>query len=221
RTTHLLSLDSPPQTGGSNVRISRLLLGMDSNVIAIYIRRRLFLDRRVEMKPDAPLQFFLEGLDAPAMFQEQKLQPGPFPVFAQLLALAENFGDSLENRNHLVPLHKSIEPDRQMWIGRKAAADSQRKTNFGISATNCREAHVVDFGIGAPDVASGDADFELARQVVEVAVADEEAVGFERQGRSVVNFVGIHASEGATGDVAGIVSARAHRGQTCAPQSVE
>ncbi len=84
------------------------------------------------MKPDAPLQFFLKALGGPAMFQKQKLQPRPFPVFAQLFALAENLGDSLENRNHLVPLHKSVEPNRQMWIGRKAAADSQRKTNFGI-----------------------------------------------------------------------------------------
>ena len=70
-------------------------------------------------------------------------------------------------------------------------------------------------------MASGDADFEFARQIVEIAVAHKEAVGFERQRRGVADFVGIHSGERAAGDVAGIVAARAHRGQTGAPQSIQ
>ena len=110
-----------------------------------------------------------------------------------------------------------------MRIGGEPAAHAQGEANFGIvpAAADRSQANIVDLGIGAPDVASGDADFELARQVVEIAVAHEEAVGFQRQRRSVEDFVGIHAGKRAAGDVAGIVSARAHGGKTGAPQSVE
>src|SRR5450755_117711 len=150
---------------------------MDSDVIAINICRRFFLDRRVEMKADAPLQFFLKALSRPAMFEKQKLEPGPFPILAQLFALAKDLGDSLQDRKHLVALHKSVEPDRKMRICREAAANSQGETNFGIFArtANRSKAHVVDFGIGAPDTASRNADLEFARQIIEVAIADEEA----------------------------------------------
>ena len=175
------------------------------------------------MKADAPLQFFLKAVRSPAMFEEQKLEPGALPVLAQHFALAENLGDALEDRDHLVTLHEGVEPDGQMRIGRQAAAHPQGETNFGISAraANRGQADIIDFGIGAPHAASGDADFELARQIVEIGVAHEEVVGFERQRRGVADFVGIHPGQGAAGDVAGIVAARPLGGQTGAPQSIE
>ena len=105
---------------------------MDSDVIAINICGWLFFDRRIEMKADAPFQFFLKALGGPAMFEEQKLEPCAFPVLAQLFAFAENLGDALENRDHLVPLHESIEPNREMRISREAAADAQGETDFGV-----------------------------------------------------------------------------------------
>ena len=98
---------------------------MDPDVIAIDVCRWLFFDRRIEMKADAPLQFFLKALGCPTMFEKQKFEPRPLTVLAQLFAFAENFGDALENRDHLVPLHKSIEANREMRIGREAAADPQ------------------------------------------------------------------------------------------------
>ena len=84
------------------------------------------------MKSNTPFQFFLKALGCPAMFQEEKFEPGAFPVLAQLFALAKNLGNSLENWNHLVPVHKSVQPNREMRIGREPAADPQGKTNFRI-----------------------------------------------------------------------------------------
>ena len=220
RGAHLLGRDPPPQHRRSNVGIPGLFLSMDPDVIAINVFRWLFFHRRIEMKADAPLQLFLKTLRRPAVLQEQELEPGAFPVLAQLFALTENLSNALQNRDHLVPLHKSIEPKREMRIGRKPAAHAQRETDFGIAADR-GETHIIDFRIGAPDAASCNADFEFARQVVEIAVAHEEAVGFERQRRGIANLVGIHAGERAAGDVAGIVSAGAHGGQTGAPQSVQ
>src|ERR1700690_3812385 len=98
---------------------------MDSDVIAINVCRWPFFDGRIEVKPDAPFEFFLKSLGGPAMFEEQKLEPGPFPVLAQLFTVAENLGDSLQDRKYLVALHKSIEPHRKMRIGREAATDPQ------------------------------------------------------------------------------------------------
>ena len=69
-------------------------------------------------KADAPLQFFLKAFGRPAVFEEEKLQAGTFPVLAQLFAFAKNLGDSLQDRDHLVALYKSIQPDRQMRVGR-------------------------------------------------------------------------------------------------------
>ena len=91
------------------------------------------------MESNSPLQFFLKALGCPAVFQKQKFEPGPLAVLAQFSTLAENFGDALEHRNHLVPLHKSIEPHREMRISREPAADAQRETNFGISVERARD----------------------------------------------------------------------------------
>ena len=77
------------------------------------------------MKTDPPLQLFLKALGRPAVFEEEKLEPGTFPVLTQLFAFAKNLGDSLQDRDHLMALYKSVQPDRQMGISRKSSADSQ------------------------------------------------------------------------------------------------
>ena len=97
----------------------------------------------------------------------------------------------------------------------------RRENPTSESPANRGQAHIVDLGIRAPHAASGNANFEFAGQIVEVAVAHKEAVGFERQRRSIADFVGIHTGERAARDVAGIVATRAHRGQARAPQSLE
>ena len=68
-----------------------------------------------------------------------------------------------------------------MWIGRKAATHAQGETNFRICtrAANCSKSNIIDLGIGAPDPASRDADFEFTRQIVELAIAYEKAIGLK------------------------------------------
>ena len=73
------------------------------------------------------------------------------------------------------------------------------------------ESNVVDLRIRAPDAAAGDRDLELARQVVEVTVADEQPGGLLDQGRGVANLVCIDACQRAAGDVPRVVPAGAHR----------
>src|SRR5438270_10033900 len=100
--------------------------------------------------------------------------------------------------------HKSVQAKRQMWIGRKAAANTHRKTNFGICtrAANCGKSNIIDLGIGAPHAAACDANFEFTWQIVEIAVPYEKPVGLKCKGRGVKNFVGIHTSQRAPGNVA-------------------
>ena len=78
------------------------------------------------------LQLFLKAFGSPAMLKEEEFQTGAFPVFAQLFALAKNFGDAFQNRDHLMPLHKSIQAKRQMRIGGEPAAHAQGEANLGI-----------------------------------------------------------------------------------------
>ena len=74
-------------------------------------------------------------------------------------------------------------------------------------AANRSQANIVDLGIGAPHAASSDADLELPRQVVKIAIANEKLIGLERQLRGVTNLVGIHSRERAAGNVASVVAA--------------
>ncbi len=82
------------------------------------------------MKADAPFQLFLKTLGGPAVLQEQKLEPCPFPVLAEFFALTEDLSNALQNRNHLMTVHKSIQPKREVRISRKPAPDAQGETDF-------------------------------------------------------------------------------------------
>ncbi len=104
---------------------------MDSYVVAINVCRRLFLDRGVQAKFDAPLQFLLKVSWCPAMPQEQELQACALTVLAQLVGLAEDFGDALDHRQDLVPAHEGVQPRGQVRLGRKSAAYPQREAGFG------------------------------------------------------------------------------------------
>src|SRR5579872_3752438 len=73
RSFHLLGRDSAPQNRGSHVAKARLLLRMNTDVIAIDIRRRVFGFGRIEMKSETALKFTLEVLRCPTMAQKKKL----------------------------------------------------------------------------------------------------------------------------------------------------
>src|SRR5437588_10703280 len=103
---------------------------MDPHVVAINVRRRLLLDPRIELETDSSFQVFLELLGGPAMPYEQEVQPRPLAMLAQLVRVTEDFGNTFDNWQHLVPAHKNIQASGQMRIGRKSAAHAQRETHL-------------------------------------------------------------------------------------------
>ena len=184
RGVHLFGSDPAAQNCGPHIAVARLLLRMDSDVIAVNVCRRLFGFGGIELKSDAALQFFLEVLRRPAMPQEEKLQPRPLAMFAQLVGIAKQFGDSLDHRQNLIPAHKGIQRCAEVGIGRKSAAHAQSEANLRLSmnhALDRGQADIVDLRIGAPDAASRDGNLELARQVVELGIPRQHAIGFERE----------------------------------------
>src|SRR2546429_9149465 len=103
---------------------------MDPHVVAINVRRRLLLDPRIELETDSSFQVFLEILGGPAMPEEQEFQPRPLAMLAQLARITEDFGNTFDNSQHLVPAHNNIQTSGQMRIGRKSAAHAQRDTHL-------------------------------------------------------------------------------------------
>src|SRR5579862_34052 len=91
---HLIGGHASAQHRRANVGIARLLLRMNAYMVAIHIGRRFFLDRRIEMESDTPLEFVEEAVGGPAMAEEQKLQARPLAMFAQYVGVAEQFRDA-------------------------------------------------------------------------------------------------------------------------------
>src|SRR5215472_5292246 len=106
-----------------------------------------------------------KGFGGPAMLQEKEFESGLFAGLPEDFALLENFGDSADDGNHLVPLDEGVEFYREVGLGGKAAGDAERKTNFFAAmagATRGGEADVVNFGVGAPIGAAGDVAGDVA-----------------------------------------------------------
>src|SRR5216684_5360524 len=115
------------------------------------------------------------------MLREEVLQTGALAIFAQNVLLAKHFSDAADDGENLVPANVSVEADGEMRVGGKSAADADRKTGLLLAmmlALDGGEADVVDFGVRAPDGATGDGHFEFAREIVESVVAREQARGF-------------------------------------------
>ncbi len=79
-----------------------------------------------------------------------------------------------------------------------------------MRARHGRQSDVVDFRVGAPYRAAGDGDFEFARQIIKIGLRANQLRRFQYQRRSIAQFLGCHARQGAAGDVAHHVSAGAY-----------
>src|SRR5439155_13188283 len=111
---------------------------------------------------------------------KEVLQAGALAVLSEAVRLAEDLGYALDHGHHLVPAHEGVQAHRKMRFRREPAAHAQGESNLGMPVKRPRESgqsNVVDLRIRAPDAAAGDRDLELARQVVEVTVADEQPGG--------------------------------------------
>jgi hypothetical protein len=155
------------------------------------------------------------------MPQEEKLQACPLAVFAQLIGVAKQLGDSPDHRQNLVPAHESIQRRAQVGFGGKSAAHAQCKANLRLSMNHTLgrgEADIVDLRIRAPDAASGDGDLELARQIVELGVPRQHAICLQRERRRIADLVRVHAGDGAARDVPSDITAGAGGVQPDAPE---
>src|SRR5580658_7838536 len=70
RRAQLLRRDTASQHGGAYVGEARLLLRVNTDVVAMNVRGKVFRFGRVERKSDLPLQFFQEAFRGPTLLQE-------------------------------------------------------------------------------------------------------------------------------------------------------
>ena len=154
---------------------------MNADMVAIEVIRRLLRHCGIEAEADAALELVLEILGSPALLEEEKFQACALAILTKLFAVAEKFGDAFNNRDYLVPADESIEAQREVRVCGEASADTQREAKFGIwtlFATNRCKAYIVDLRVSAPDVAAGDANLELAGEIIKIGVANERLCGF-------------------------------------------
>ena len=82
----------------------------------------------------------------------------------------QKFRDAFEHGQHLLPAHKGIQANTKVRIGRQPSANTQREPDLRAAA-NRRQSDIVNLRIRAPNPASRDRYFELARQIVEVGIS--------------------------------------------------
>ena len=88
--------DAPAQYRRAHVAVSGLLLGVNPDMVAVDIGGRNFLDHRIQLESDTPLEFGLEARRGPPVAQEKILQAGALAALAQFVRVAEDFGHASE-----------------------------------------------------------------------------------------------------------------------------
>src|SRR5229473_3197995 len=121
---HLLHGNAPAEHGSSHVAAARLLLRMNSHVVAINIRGRRLWDSGIELKSNPPLQFVEKTLRCPSMPQEEEFQPRPLAMFPQHIRVAKQFRDPFYGGQHLMPSHERVQSRPQVGFGRKSSRNS-------------------------------------------------------------------------------------------------
>ena len=173
---HLWGGDAAAEDRSSNVVETRLLLGMDADVVAIGVGWRKVFDAGIEIEAEAGVEFAEETLGGPAVLGEEMFQTSAIAILAQTMLVAEKFCDGSDDGDDLIVMNKGIETNRKMRIGRESAAHADGEAYFAFAITLANgggETDVVNFRIGAPDGAAGDRDFEFAREIVEITVGRE------------------------------------------------
>src|SRR5208282_5690913 len=117
-----------PQHGRADVDQAVLLLRVNPYVVAMYVSRSLFRFGRIERKTNLALQLFEESFRGPTLLQKQKFEPRFFPALPQRLARSKDFRDAARYGHNLFPLDKRVQPQGNMRICRKPAANPQRKS---------------------------------------------------------------------------------------------
>src|SRR5262245_50056954 len=219
---HLVGRDAPAEHGDAYVAVARLVLGVDTHVVAVRVVRWVVGYARRERRAQALLDRGLEELRRPAVLEEQELEPGSAAVLPEHVGIAKDLGDRAEDVEHARARHERVETDAEVGIGREPAPDADREADLaGLGVARRGEADVVDLGIRAPRAAARDRHLELAREVVVSGVAGHERGRLQHQRRGVDQLVGVEPGDRAARDIARDVAARAHRGHALEPERLE
>src|SRR5205823_9665179 len=152
---------------------------------------RVLFGCRIQTKTNPAFQFMQEVVARPAVLEEKELEPRSFPALAQYLALTKKFCDAFEDGQHLLPPHKGIQANPKVRIGSVPSANAQREADLRAAAHGSQP-DIVDLRIRAPNPAARDRYFELARQVVKISIARNEAICFQHQRRRIADLIRIN-----------------------------
>src|SRR5581483_7282672 len=99
-------------------------------------------------------------------------------------------------------------------FGGESARNSKRKSNFWFPVCDSRnrgKTNVINLGIRAPGIASGDRDLELAREVIKICIACEQIGDLGDKRRRIRDLIGIDTSHRAAGYITYDVAAGSSR----------
>jgi hypothetical protein len=119
-------------------------------VIAVVALRRVVLRGCVELEAEPALDLGEELLRGPAMIDEQELHPRLRAVDAQLVRVAEDRRDRLDDQSAPARDARTPEQDGEMRLGGESAADAHVEADHAVGSTHRRHADVVDLRIRAP-----------------------------------------------------------------------
>jgi hypothetical protein len=108
---------------------------MNASMIPENIVGNAFLDRRSQFVTDTVLNLIEKAIAGPSLLHKEVFQAGAIPALAQSLLVPEDFRNRANNRRSLLGWYKSIQPNRQMRLVGKAAADPDRVANLGASTS--------------------------------------------------------------------------------------
>src|SRR5260221_9871882 len=111
-----------------------------------------------------------------------------------------------------------------MRLGGKSSPNAYRESDFSLPrllAHHRREGQIIDLRIRAPILAAADADLELARQVVEIGIVDQQLRHFVDQWRRVAKFMRVQSCQRAARYVSRDIAAGRHRGQTAVKKCLQ
>ena len=125
RDEQLLCRDAPAQDCRTHVAVSRLFLSVNPNMIAVGVGGWFFFDHRIQLESDTALEFSHEPRGGPPVPQEKVLQAGALAALTEYVGVAEDFGHTLDDGNHLIPAYKGVQALAEQRLSRQPASDPQ------------------------------------------------------------------------------------------------
>src|SRR5258708_23212318 len=112
--TQLLRCYAPPQDVRADIRKALLLLHVNADVIAMNVRRKLFVLGGIERKAKPILQCGQERFRRPAMLQEQKFKARTLAVLAEYFPFTKKLRHTAYHWDNQLPLYENVHTNDTM-----------------------------------------------------------------------------------------------------------